>query len=1076
MQDDTGKDIPALDPNAIDKVKSLWKFRVDRLKCQEWAFLDMKFLVYDDTDDDNFDSRKHQVQARARSVNVPENLPKTLHQSPSRRYDDIELQQAILESLNTGPPTNQQDQNAEANSPKRPGDDFQDDDTDDSQLRKAIRLSLKNDNDSADVHGESSTSQTDPHLRDPPLSVHTNFQCKICSSIPTFPHDKRTRKFRLFKPADELPELVHKDSIAADICNHYVAVSYCWPEPLKDDDGNVVKTKTESKARDLNGLSRPARALDDVLDRAVDFANSFGLRMIWIDQECLPQPQDNSPEEEETYQKLGVQAMDIVYNRAAVTAGLHSATITSQSEADAIKHLITCGNDFASYYYSKPSMQMLERVLHFLEKVTSDRWYTRAWVLQEATSAGSGLFLVFRREPGIVYTEKYRPSSDSEHRDVPPHPLDTEERGMQTEIVAIPVRDFRAIVRAAKALLEGHSESTGQPLALASSRFPILSKAEALHTRTTVQPNTVVFNLRGKRAYGGRETVDAATALTLLKTRHCRDVQDRITILANMCSYELRLDTVEVARNCESLRLGMLAVALLNSDTSMLIPELYMFPGGDDWDPDLSTDRRAGQLLSPFDLEPSLIDHYAVKNRNLVTPRPYNSSRYDDNSEGLPLVSYLWTVKDTIDLMPLKEQYAEAWHSMKCLDFAMVRQDGESQVDFETRKRSIMHHFTNGDNLRAAQEGILHHRGFAIDSAAWGGLDVRGFQTRAHLDARRVEMNTGMRRLVANILFAILRYLHDLATPQAAGVANSIWQSIRVDIVPERTINSQIMADLPDVVSEELFAHPDVLREAFEVLQLDKSRGGTYHQVWLVDRVMRDGMLWYGTYNRPKRNVPPLSSNLERESNMTTNTGGITTNPVGPTDNQSSTPAQPMPKSILQRQLSRRILAALSSVFIDCPEGNEKVKPELLVAGNYAYFYETVVEGIWDNDREDARVRDLASVFDVDGPCTVATLFNPDWEILPRPACRSMSVCWVVDSIQHGDAMVSQHEQEQVVSQGQVKGKEPEHAPSISQSASAEGGQPKADLDGGKRSFRVVKKVRGMWQIMDLPIQSYWFL
>ena len=39
-------------------------------------------------------------------------------------------------------------------------------------------------------------------------------------------------------------------------------------------------------------------ALDDVLDRAVDFVNSCGLRMIWIDQDYLPQPTEESPKAE----------------------------------------------------------------------------------------------------------------------------------------------------------------------------------------------------------------------------------------------------------------------------------------------------------------------------------------------------------------------------------------------------------------------------------------------------------------------------------------------------------------------------------------------------------------------------------------------------------------------------------------------------------------------------------------------------------------------------------------------------------------------------------------------------------
>lgn len=135
-----------------------------------------------------------------------------------------------------------------------------------------------------------------------PSDSHKNAPCATCSRIPVFPQNRKTLKFRLFKPADELPQLVNK--VSHYICIHCVTVSYCWPEPIRDDDGNIVKAKTASQVRDLNGLQRPSRALDDILDRAVDFTNSCGLRMIYIDQECLPHPTEESFEEDVAYQKL----------------------------------------------------------------------------------------------------------------------------------------------------------------------------------------------------------------------------------------------------------------------------------------------------------------------------------------------------------------------------------------------------------------------------------------------------------------------------------------------------------------------------------------------------------------------------------------------------------------------------------------------------------------------------------------------------------------------------------------------------------------------------------------------------
>lgn len=72
-----------------------------------------------------------------------------------------------------------------------------------------------------------------------------------------------------------------------------------------------------------------------------------------------------------------------------------------------------------------------------------------------------------------------------------------------------------------------------------------------------------------------RLTVDAVGALTLLGTRGCRDVQDRVAIVANMCGFDNRLDTSVLARHCKSLRLALLALTLMNGDNSLLVPEAY---------------------------------------------------------------------------------------------------------------------------------------------------------------------------------------------------------------------------------------------------------------------------------------------------------------------------------------------------------------------------------------------------------------------------------------------------------------------------------------------------------------------
>lgn len=1071
----------ALGPNDLERVKGFWKFSLNRAEAQKWAYQDIKFLVYDDTENEDSETREYsEVPVTANDTMSldfgtlqPQPGPSTLAWNPSGADEDAILQQAILESLKSNdsfpdqPPT--PDSRLSAESQDVTGDD----DLDDPDLQEAIRMSLmSDDDDSNDIQPQAQTGVSVPqNPRGSTSNAHTDdIECKICSGLPTFPHNRKTRKFRLFRPSDEFAHLITETPKSVDVCIHYVAVSYCWPEPVRNEQGEIISPEVESRVRDLNGVQRPARALDDVLDRAVDFANSCGLRMIWIDQECLPQPNDESPEEDKRYQQLGVQAMDIVYNRAIFTAGLHASTITSQAQIDAIQALMAYRKD--QTHSLNLSQQLFDNVLDFLHMVQSDRWYTRAWVVQEAVSAGDGLVLVFRRVPGLVYWSKFR--ANKEKYLTPRHPLDSGKRDLPSEIVCISVNDFRDLVQAAKLLLVRRFRTVGQALVRTRSAFPILSIAESLHPRITEKQHASGIHIYAGKNYGPRQKLDAASALTLLKSRHCRDVQDRLTILANMCSYEIRLDTDKVAETCDSLRLGFLAIALLNGDTSILVPEVYHFPGDEDGDPDPRTDRRKGSLLSPFDTDLRRISNLAVQDGKLINPRIYSHALGECKSMGLALSAYTWTVDDRLDLSPLKYQYAEIWHSMKCLKLTVDRQKEESMEDFIARQGLINQHFPREHIMDQAKWEIFHHGSIAPDSAVWKGIDSAGIQVRAYLDAHRVEAVPEMQRITAEIFFSILRYLYNLSSPHSLGVANSIWQSIRADVVRKPIPGEN--KDLPDHVGEELFNHPDILQTPFKTLQLDKDRGGEYHQVWIIDRIMQHGELWVGKYNRAY-NIP-----LESHENDLRPADG------SPQQQDRTRPEMEfksrLPDTIMQRQLTRRMLATLSKGLEATPT---EVGPSKFDITSFAWFGDIIKRGLSTPEGEETRARELTSVFNVDGPCVVATPFNVDWEVLPRPDLRSMSVCWVVEPVKErvlDESSRPDHtpgEPSQDLAQCVGKGKEPERPPKIPklgvfQKSGGENGSSDVKLIKELPVYRVIDKVKGMWQIMDLPWQQFSFI
>ncbi|KAJ4163144.1 hypothetical protein NW754_014567 [Fusarium falciforme] len=306
-------------------------------------------------------------------------------------------------------------------------------------------------------------------------------------------------------------------------------MSYCWPVPQQDDDGKDIQEERHYQVRDLDGTPRKSHALDDIIDRTADVANSLGLRMIWIDQECLPQPDERSPQDEKDEQQIRVQSMDILYSRAMTAGGLHSLELSNQSQVNAISSAMQPD-------YSAGRCDDFHHVIDFFDRVSQERWYQRAWVAQEMLSAGSRLFLVFRRAAGISYPSRFR--LDHSRLRSTRHSLDSAERGLESRVLRIQVTEFQQIVKSAQQVIQRRScwlavgVSRQYPAAAERNEivldktgqlFPPVMIGRSLPTKASL------FHTSGFQNTQYR--IDAVGALTLLKIRGCRDVRDRIAIM-----------------------------------------------------------------------------------------------------------------------------------------------------------------------------------------------------------------------------------------------------------------------------------------------------------------------------------------------------------------------------------------------------------------------------------------------------------------------------------------------------------------------------------------------------------------
>ncbi|KAL8419037.1 hypothetical protein RB594_002300 [Gaeumannomyces avenae] len=582
--------------------------------------------------------------------------------------------------------------------------------------------------------------------------------------------------------------------------------------------------------------------------------------------------------------------MDIVYQRALATAGLHNGLVDSQEQLGAINALINLDlpDDVSlSTIGDVISPVAIFHIARFLETVVSDQCYKRAWVVQEAVNAGVQLFLVFRRAPGIVGRSRFRGRSIG-HGSLPPHSPDGQEPKMPSEVVGIGLLDFHKLLRTLRSLC-GRDGSAMLKLiqglwmaeiafaAVSGYFYRLLEAAEAIHSSVTREGMWADSCIKIPTMHGndGRG-VSAATAFAMLRTRECRDAQDRIAIMANMCRYEFRIDP-DAVTNCGSLRAGILSLALLNSDFSLLVPEMYPCPrqrfiSDSCHDPECSCAVRFdGGLFSPFDTHPGAISDSNPQSFIRFRPTVYRYRQPPTklpSNPGLPLAAHIWTVDKELDLEILRAKYSDIWNNLK--DFKMKPDaiEGETGEDWSRRAGQAERQFAHKDidfktSLRAE---LLRHNGvLPEDSLLWGDLAPGSVKFQLYFNTDRVAADSKRQMAVGCIIFSILLHLTTLKGGHGYQLANSIWQSLRVGFLP----GWKGTESLPDMVCKEIFTHPAVLAAPFQTLKLDKdsnsSRGG-YHQTWFVDRIMQRGTLWAGRYTQPiVGEAAPAPQDLEAE-------------------------------------------------------------------------------------------------------------------------------------------------------------------------------------------------------------------
>ncbi|KAI4181828.1 MAG: hypothetical protein L6R41_006379, partial [Letrouitia leprolyta] len=309
----------------------------------------------------------------------------------------------------------------------------------------------------------------------------------------------------------------------------YVAVSYCWNRS-SDQPSNDRFKPVEISCEDLS--TRKSATPPDVLHRSMAYAVAHHVKAIWIDQECIDQ--DDPIDKEES-----IQEMDIIYQESDHPIAVLEFCFDTQAQLDAFSSI--CDDDLAGF--DPDQIEVLESVLIALNE---DRWFERAWTLQESVSAGVSMTLLLGC-PGLQKSPHF---------------------GVTPDEFAISIWDFQNAMVSVRGLIEE---------GLAADIWPDKSSAIFASNCADILWNCMPTDMPENycdtpsiRNPSHRQICNAAQALTFLYPRSNSVFQDRLAILANLCNYECRIDTNVLRLPDSSFTICVHTLAILNGDMSLL--------------------------------------------------------------------------------------------------------------------------------------------------------------------------------------------------------------------------------------------------------------------------------------------------------------------------------------------------------------------------------------------------------------------------------------------------------------------------------------------------------------------------
>ena len=486
----------------------------------------------------------------------------------------------------------------------------------------------------------------------------------------------------------------------------YVAVSYCWNREHSDGSANTRERPLEVVCENLT--RRPSNTPPDVLYRSIAYAEAQSINALWIDQECIDQ---SDPMDKEN----GIQEMDLVYHESDYPIAVLEFSFQSQNELDVFASIC----DQALYTFDPSQIDVLESVLVAL---TRDRWFERAWTLQESVSAGAGMILLLGC-PGLQKPPDF---------------------GLTPGEFEICIFDFQnALVNVRVFIEEG----------LAADVWSDPSCAINASNCADVIWNHIPFIVPdfapGARKLDAsqRQVCNAAQALTFLGNRFNSFFPDRLAILANLCDYDYRLNTEVLELPNSSFTICCLTLAIINGDMSLLggyrdqKEALQNKDGRSAWFIGVAEDRRSNGLVyqnDDYDLQSNAYGFswgpkpsaclknitYLDENGEVFRIKPATLSAY-----GLRVCGVLWDINYKVNVPKTQSEFASRWQE------ELACQNHEGLFDGLERQKPLVQDFFWCLHQELIESGFCE-----LSRTVWDFVQprgrVKGFGTEEYESAR----------------------------------------------------------------------------------------------------------------------------------------------------------------------------------------------------------------------------------------------------------------------------------------------------------------------------------------------------